>query len=133
MNPDTDKNRNYYQSMYNQIHASDEFKERLIHMKSNTEHSYIQLPNGTGISDPFTDRSMQHKKRRFTWKTAAAAILLAIALPTGALAASHYFGLAGFFSESGHTLSEDADRIIETKIEQSVPSGTSQDLPVTFR
>ncbi len=132
MNPDTDKNRNYYQSMYNQIHASDEFKERLIHMKSNTEHSYIQLPNGTGISDPFTDRSMQHKKRRFTWKTAAAAILLAIALPTGALAASHYFGLAGFFSESGHTLSEDADRLIETKIEQSVPSGTSQDLPVTF-
>lgn len=132
MNPDTDKNRNYYQRMYNQIHASDKLKERLIHMKTNTEQSPIQMPYSTQTSVSFTDKSTCHKKRRFTWKTAAAAIILAIAVPGGALAASHYIGLAGFFSESGHTLPEDGEKLIETDISQSVPSGTSEELPVTF-
>ena len=56
MIPDTDKNRNYYQRMYNQIHASDEFKERLIHMKTNTEQSPIQMPYSTQTSVSFTDK-----------------------------------------------------------------------------
>ena len=57
MNPDTDKNRNYYQRMYNQIHASDKLKERLIHMKTNTEQSSIQMPHSTETSVYFTDKN----------------------------------------------------------------------------
>lgn len=125
MNPDTDKNKSYYQRMYHQIHASEEFKERLIHMKTNTEQS----TNTPGLS---AGRTKRQQKQRFTWKTAAAAVILTIAVPASALAASHYFDLAGFFSRSGHTLPEDANKLIETDIRQTTASDTSKELPVNF-
>lgn len=118
-------NKMYYQSVYEQIHASENFKERLIHMNNYKENN----------------RKHTKSNRRLTWKAAAAAIVLAAALPTAAYAANHYFGIADFFRQSGQPLSEDAGRLIETDIKQSPSKSgaetgnaekTNEKLPVSF-
>ena len=83
--------------------------------------------------------------RKTAWKTAAAAVLLAAALPTGAYAANHYWGITDFFKHAGNKLPKEAEHLIETDIAQtqndpgsaantpdgsgSIPSGN---LPVSF-
>lgn len=125
-NQQTTENRTYYQSVYGQIHASEELKERLINMNK--------------MSKSRTSKAT----RRITWKAAAAAAALAIVLPTGAYAADHYWGITDFFRQSGHTLTDEAGRLVETDIAQTPQKtgaetepldGTDQsasELPVTF-
>ncbi len=105
-----DSNRNYYQHMYGQIHATDELKERLIQMNTTRQN---------------------HKKppRRMTWKAAAAVAALCVTLPSGAYAANHYFGITEFFSASGHALDEEANKLIETNIPQTSEKSPAQDRP----
>ncbi len=86
-------NKTYYQRVYSNLHASEQLKERLINM-----------------NDPIHPST--RPSRKTAWKTAAAAILLAAALPTGAYAANHYWGIPDFFKHTG-----------------SIPSGK---LPVSF-
>lgn len=101
-------NRNYYQHMYGQIHASDALKERLIQMNT-------------------TRQKRKKRLRHMTWRTAAAVAALCITLPTGAYAANHYFGITEFFSANGLTLDEDADKLIETNIPQTSEKTPAQD------
>ncbi len=119
-------NKTYYQRVYSKLHASEQLKERLINM-----------------NDPIHPST--RPSRKTAWKTAAAAILLAAALPTGAYAANHYWGITDFFKHAGNKLPKEAEHLIETDIAQtqndpgsaantpdgsgSIPSGK---LPVSF-
>lgn len=107
----TQANRTYYQSAYDQIHASGPYKERLIHMY--TEKNVTLKTRAT-------------RTRRFYRKAAAAAAALAITLPTGVYAARHYPGIADFFSQYWQPLSDDATRLIETDIVQSPSEADSE-------
>ena len=72
------------------------------------------------------------KRSRVVWKAAAAAVALAVTVPTGVYAATHYFDMNEFFSKTGHTLSEDASKLIETEIPQTQKKDITEEMPVEF-
>ena len=69
-------NKEYYKRAYNQIHTSCELQERLMDMKKEKE-----------IKET-TDRLAKRKGQKLVWRVAVTAAALAVALPTGAFAAS---------------------------------------------
>lgn len=114
-------NKTYYQRVYRQLHASEQFKERLITMNHTPNHT----------------QTKKHP-RSSAYKAAAAAVILAAALPTGAYAANHYWGITDFFKQSGKELPKEAGHLIETDLTQtpkpSDTNGASDTIstPVTF-
>lgn len=113
---DSDANRDYYQQMYDKIHISQDLEERLMDMYKMNNNVWKQ----------------KKSTRRTAWKVVAAVAALSIVVPTGAYAASHYFGIADFFSLSGRKLNQDANKLIEKEITQIPEKETASELPVTF-
>lgn len=115
---DVDSNRGYYQQMYDKIHISTDLEERLMDM--------YQLNSDNNLW------KQKKSPRRRAWKVVAAVAALSIIVPTGAYAASHYFGIASFFSQTGRELNEDASQLIEKEITQIPEEETASKMPVTF-
>lgn len=109
-------NKEYYKRVYDKVHASEELKERLMDMRG--ENKMIKTEG--------------KKRSRVVWKAAAAAVALAVTVPTGVYAATHYFDMNEFFSKTGHTLSEDASKLIETEIPQMQKKDITEEMPVEF-
>lgn len=109
-------NKEYYKRVYDKVHASEELKERLMDMRG--ENKMIKTEG--------------KKRSRVVWKAAAAAVALAVTVPTGVYAATHYFDMNEFFSKTGHTLSEDASKLIETEIPQTQKKDITEEMPVEF-
>ncbi len=106
-------NREYYKRVYDKVHASEDLKERLMDMRGE-------------------NRTERKKRNRVVWKAAAAAIALAVTVPTGVYAATHYFDMTDFSSRTGHSLSEDANKLIETEIPQTQKKDITEEMPVEF-
>lgn len=109
-------NKEYYKRVYDKVHASEDLKERLMDMRGDNKMM----------------KTEGKKRNRVVWKAAAAAIALAVTVPTGVYAATHYFDMNEFFSKTGHTLSEDANKLIETKIPQTQKKDITEEMPVEF-
>lgn len=109
-------NKEYYKRVYDKVHASEELKERLMDMRG--ENKMI--------------RTEGKKRNHVAWKAAAAAVVLAVTIPTGVYAATHYFDMNEFFSKTGHKLSEDANKLIETEIPQTQKKDITEEMPVEF-
>ncbi len=75
-------NKEYYKKVYSQIHASCELQERLMDMGEQKE-----------IREELLKKQRSRRGRQLAWRVAAAAAVMAVAVPTGAYAAnqiSHY-------------------------------------------
>lgn len=109
-------NKEYYKRVYDKVHASEELKERLMDMRG--ENNRIKAEG--------------KKRNRVVWKAAAAAAALAVTVPTGVYAATHYFDMKEFFSRTDRPLSEEADKLIETEIPQTQKKNITEEMPVEF-
>lgn len=67
-----DTNKKYYKSVYDKVHASDDLKERVFRMRGNhLEENQM----GTG-------QKKGKKSYRRVWRAAAAAVVLAVVVPS---------------------------------------------------
>lgn len=107
-----DANKDYYKRVYGKVNASDELKGRLMDMKKMENRN--------------------RKNKRMAWKAAVAAAVVVVALPTGVFAAAKYWGIGDFMSQYGHTLSPDANELIETDIPQVKKDDDVEQMPVEF-
>ena len=73
----TNHNRDYYKRTYKQIHTSCELRERLMDMGKEKE-----------IQEDIAGRLAKRKGQKLAWRIAVTAAALAVAVPTGAFAAS---------------------------------------------
>lgn len=105
-------NKDYYKRVYGKVYASDELKERLMDMKKS--------------------ETRNRKNHRMAWKAAVAVAAVVVALPTGIYAATHYWGINDFMSRYGHSLSQDANELIETNIPQVQKEDAETNMPVEF-
>lgn len=117
-------NKKYYKHVYDKVCASDDLKERILNMRENNLEKNQMLE---------AERKKDRKYYRRAWRVVATVAALAVAIPSVVYAATRYWGVGDFFATTGHTLTKEADNLIEKHISiQAQDKEDGQEMPVDF-
>lgn len=119
-----DTNKKYYKRVYGKVHASDELRERVFSMRGN--HLEKNQMEGTG-------QKKEKKSCRRAWRAAAAAVVLAVVVPSGVYAATQHWGIGDFFATTNNTLTKEGAELIEKDVVQTKDREDKEGMPVDFK